>query len=244
VTPGEGDVMSLGSASDAPAPPPAAGLMAAIEGMKPVRTRVPGKSAAVLGAVLAAIPVGALSYFGPRQDLGALPVAWVIVMAVLWTAALALALLSATLPPRGEVLPDTAKARRTTIVVAVALLLLGLLATVDVPGRTIVPETTLAAFGHWWWHCTVFALEAVVPVLVVGGLLLRRLFPIGGRWAGAAVGAAGGAAAGLTLHFICPIGGGLHVGFAHAGGVLLGGLLGGLILSRPLGASAPPTTVA
>ena len=57
-----------------------------------------------------------------------------------------------------------------------------------------------------------FSLKLGLPLLVAGGLLLRRLFPMGGVRVAAALGALGGATAGLTLHFTCPIGGGLHVG--------------------------------
>jgi len=53
-----------------------------------------------------------------------------------------------------------------------------------------------------------------------------------GSWrVAAALGAAGGALGGLTLHFICGFGGGLHVGLAHAGAVVLGAGIGALVLS-------------
>jgi hypothetical protein len=226
--------MSLGPPSDAAPPPPAATLLAAVEGMKAVRTRVPWRTVAALGLVVAAIPAGGVLFLGPRKDLAALPVAWVAATAVVWGAGVLVTLLAATWPRRGEVLPDTGKARLTAIIVAGLLLLLGIFGTADPTAETVVPESTLAGFGHWWWHCTKFALKAVIPVLVLGGLLLRRLFPVGGMWAGAALGAAGGAAAGLALHFVCAVGGGLHVAVAHGGGVVIGALLGMLLLPRVL----------
>jgi hypothetical protein len=226
----DGEAMSLRAATDVP-PPPAA-LLAELEGMKPVRTRVPARTVAALGLLLAAIPVAALLAFGPRLDLAALPVAWVALVALAWAAGLAFTLLAAAWPPRGEVLPDTARAGRTALAVAAGLLLLGLGATIDAPGVTIVPERTWQAFAHSWWGCALFGVQAAVPTLIASALLLRRLFPIGATWAGAAVGAAGGAAAGLTLHFICPVGGGLHVGLAHGGGVVIGAALGLVVLPR------------
>jgi hypothetical protein len=39
------------------------------------------------------------------------------------------------------------------------------------------------------------------------------------------------------LHFLCPLGGGLHVGLAHGGAVLAGALVAMAILPRVLRAS-------
>jgi hypothetical protein len=228
----DGEAMTLDGGAHVP-PPPAA-LLAELATMKPVRTRVPARTLAGLSVLLAAIPAASLVVFGPRHDLAALPAVWVAVMALAWAAGVAITLRAATWPPRGEVLPDTAKARRAALGVAALLLLLGLFATMNAPGVTIIPEPTFAAFAHSWWGCALFGVQAALPTLIVGGLLLRRLFPIGAPWAGAAVGAAGGAAAGLTLHFICPVGGGLHVGLAHGGDVVIGALLGLLLLPRLL----------
>ena len=117
---------------------------------------------------------------------------------------------------------------------ATALLALGLFATANAAGVTVVPENSWAAFASRWSHCTAFSLSAVVPLLLVGGLAQRHIFPVGGVRIAAALGAAAGAAAGLALHFVCPIGGGLHVGLAHAGGVTLGAGLGMLAPPRLL----------
>jgi hypothetical protein len=131
--------MSLGPPSDA-APPPAATLLAAVEGMKAVRTRVPWRTVAALGSVMAAIPVGAVLFLGPRNDLAALPVAWVAATAVVWGAGVLVTLLAATWPRRGEVLPDTGKARLTAVIVAGLLLLLGIFGTADPTAETVVPR--------------------------------------------------------------------------------------------------------
>jgi hypothetical protein len=205
-----------------------------MQDLKPVRTRRPPVTALLLGLICAGLAGGLLVLAPWRQDLGALPVPWVVGMAVAWATGLGVLLLTATLPRRGEVLPDPARAGRTTLAVAGLLILLGLLVTVDAPGATYVPARTPSAFAEHWWHCMLFSLKLDLPLLVAGGLLLRRLFPMGGVRVAAALGALGGATAGLTLHFTCPIGGGLHVGLAHAGGVAVGALLGMLLLPRLL----------
>jgi hypothetical protein len=216
------------------APPPGPELLAAVGSMQGVRTRVPARTLAAIGAAALVVPIVTLVRFGARRDLAALPAPWVLAMAVAWTAGLLLTLVPAILPRRGEVLPDTGRAGRLAAITGIGLLLLGLLGAVDAPGHTRIPETTWGAFGHFWWHCTSFGLQVIAPVLLVSAIALRRVFPVGGWRAGAALGAAGGAAAGLALLFTCGIGGALHMGFAHAGAVAIGALLGGLLLGRPL----------
>jgi hypothetical protein len=154
----------------------------------------------------------------------------VAALAVAWTAAILATLLRSTVPRKAEVLPDPARAGWTAGLAAATLLLLGLFATVSAPGATMIPATTWPSFARSWWHCTGISLAAIFPILLLGGLIQRRLFPSGGIRIAAALGAAAGAIAGLSLHFICPIGGALHVGFAHAGAVTLGALLGMLLL--------------
>lgn len=230
----EGDASGGLLPKDAQVPPPGADLLATMQNLKPVRTRVPARAAVALTAACLVLPAVLLFSGGLREDLPGLPFAWVAGMALAWLTGLLAMLLTATLPRRGEVLPDTARAARTTAFVTASLILLGLLVTADAPGRTVMPENTFEAFGHLWWHCVSFSLMLSLPLLVVGGLLLRRLFPMGGLKVAAALGAVAGAAAGLTLHFQCDVGGGLHVGLAHAGGVVLGAVLGMLLLGRLL----------
>jgi hypothetical protein len=214
------------------APPPGPALLAAIEGMKPVPTRVPGRALAALLALGAAWAIGAVGLHGVRDDLPELPLLWVVGTALAWAAALTAVVVAVALPPKGEVLPDTARAGRVAVMATAGLLVLGLCVTADAPGETIMPKETFAGFGRAWWHCARFSLESLIPVLALGALMFRRAFPIGSYKVAAALGAAGGAAGGLALHFICPVGGGLHVGLAHAGGVAIGAIAGMLILGR------------
>jgi hypothetical protein len=216
------------------APPAGAGLLAAMQDLKPVKTRRPALAAALLALISLGVPAGFLLVTRLRPDLEALPMPWVAGMAAAWAMGLLAMLLTATLPRRGEVLPDTARAGRITVAVTSMLILLGLFATVDAPGHTNVPPGTASAFARYWWHCVSFSVKLGLPLLIAGGLLMRRLFPMGGIRVAAALGAVGGAAAGLTLHFKCNVGGALHVGLAHAGGVAVGALLGMLLLPRLL----------
>ncbi|HET6283961.1 MAG TPA: NrsF family protein, partial [Polyangia bacterium] len=183
---------------------------------------------AVLVGVGLIAPVFVLAR-GMRPDLAFLPTPWVVLMAVFWAAGALLPLLTAVVPPRGEVLPDTARAGRFALAAAVILLVLGLFTTVSAPGHTVMPTQ---AFDGAWQHCIRFGLAVTVPVLLVSLLVMRQSLPVGGVSVAAALGAGAGALAGLTLHFVCPIGDGVHVGLAHAGGVIVGALLGVVTLPR------------
>jgi hypothetical protein len=210
------------------APPPGPVLLAALNGMAAVRPRSPRHALAAIVVVSLLYPVFLLWNLGPRADLGALSIAWVVGTAVAWAAATALLLVRAVLPPPGEVLPDSLRVGQTAAWTAAALVLLGLVATSEEPGTTTWPT-----FVEQWWHCTSIGLRVLLPVLLVGGVSLRRLHPVGSGRVGAGIGAAGGALAGLCLHFVCGIGSGFHVSLAHGGVSVLGLLLGGLLL-RPL----------
>jgi hypothetical protein len=220
----------LASFTEHDLPPPDAALLSEIDAIKPVRTRVPLRSMLLLGLAATAAVCTYLLVYGPRRDLAALPRLWVIAIAMAWSVGVLGALIRATLPRKGDVLPDPARAGWTAGVVSAALLLLGLFATVDAPGVTVIPATTWSSFTRRWWHCIDLSLRAIFPLLLLAGLLQRRLFPVGGARIAAALGAAAGAVAGLSLHLVCPIGGALHVGLAHAGAVTLGAILAMLLL--------------
>ena len=214
----------------APPPPASAALRASIDAMKPVRTRVPLRTLLVVMAAACAYPVSAVAIYPLRQDLSALPAAWLIAVALVWLAGLSIPLALALLPGKRQVLPNAARAVRVAVLAALTLVLTGLLFTVDAPGVTILPETRWAGFLPLWWHCVSFSLKATVPMLLVAAIALRRMTVVNLSYLGAAVGAAGGALSGLTLHGLCPYGGAAHVGLAHGGGVVIGAALGALWL--------------
>jgi hypothetical protein len=75
----------------------------------------------------------------------------------------------------------------------------------------------------------------VAAVVVLAGLLVaRRVLPVGGRRLGIALGAAGGAVAGLVLHFHCPVATVAHVLLSHVGATMLAMGAGAVILSALL----------
>jgi hypothetical protein len=196
--------------------------------MNAVRLRSPRQAFAIIVLCAVLYPTYLLWRLGTRADLPTQSVAWVVGTAVAWAAAAALLLVRAVLPPPGDVLPDATRVGRTARWTAAALVLLGLVATAEEPG-----DTTFDTFAEDWWRCTSIGLRIVLPVLAIGTVMLWRLHPVGSGRVGSALGAAGGALAGLTLHFVCGIGSGFHVSLAHGGVSVLGGLLGALLL-RPL----------
>ena len=213
-----------------PPSPPSEALRAAADGTKPVRTRVPLRTLLVVLAAACVYPVSAVALYPLRRDLSALPPAWLITVALVWLGGLVIPLVLALLPRRQQVLPDATRAARVAFLAALTLVLTGLLFTVDAPGVTILPRTLWAGFLPLWWHCVSFSLKATVPMLLVASIALRRMTVVNLSYLGAAVGAAGGALSGLTLHGLCPYGGALHVGLAHGGGVVIGAVLGALWL--------------
>ena len=229
-TPIEG-VGILSKLRDGGPPPPASpALRASLDAMKPVRTRVPWRTLLVVLAAACAYPVSAVAIYPLRKDLSALPLAWLISVALVWLAGFSIPLVLALLPRRRQVLPDVSQAARVAVLAALTLVLTGLLFTVDAPGVTILPKTPWAGFLPLWWHCVSFSLKATVPMLLVASVALRRMTVVNLSNLGTAVGAVGGALSGLTLHGLCPYGGALHVGLAHGGGVVIGAALGALWL--------------
>ena len=222
-----------------PAPGPSAKLMAAVDGMRPVRPRVPLRSLLAVAAAAAVFPSVAMALYPLRQDLGALPRAWVVTVAALWLAGFLIPLTVALLPPAGQVLPNSVRAGRTGVLAALTLVLVGLLFTVDAPGITVLPPATWSAFVHLWLSCVSFSLKVSIPAVIVAALALRRLKIAGLARLGAAIGAAAGALSGLVLHGLCPIGGAAHVGLAHGGGVVIGAVLGALWLPLLVGITQP-----
>ncbi|HEY0705216.1 MAG TPA: hypothetical protein VGG33_00365, partial [Polyangia bacterium] len=185
-----------GVSAEYPAPPPGPSLQAAIAGMQPVRTRVPARTFAALVAVGAGTYVVAVSSVGVRPDAEALPHAWLLGVGLLWLLGGPLSLARAVLPRPGHVLPDAARAGQTALLLGIGLVLFGFVATP--PGENRVPASFLAGLVH----CGRLALFILLPILVVGVWLLRPLQVVGMGKLAAALGAAGGAWAGVTLHTV------------------------------------------
>jgi hypothetical protein len=211
-------------------PPPAATLLAAVQRMRPVRTRSRLGAFMAVGVGALAVPGLVLATHAMRLDLNALPRGWVVAAAALWASAFAVSLAAALVPARGDVLPAAARGSRAGLAAVLALLVFVLCASVEAPGVSLRPEDVHWTLAGSAAHCATFALLMAAPCLVLGLLALRRLVPVGGARLGLALGAAGGALGGLVLHFICPIANMGHVALGHVGGMALAAALAAVAL--------------
>jgi hypothetical protein len=103
----------------------------------------------------------------------------------------------------------------------------GLLFHRHAPGLSVVPEPSLHTLLAHSGCLRTGAIASLVPV-ALSALLLRGSVPVGSRWAGAGVGAAGGSLGGLMLHLHCPVADALHLGVIHGGVVVIGVVVGAL----------------
>ncbi len=220
---------SLG-ALDAPAPPASAKLRDAVGAMKPARTRTRFGAFAIVCLVGLGWPAFTLTQAPFRRDLSSLPMAWVVLGAALWAAAFALSLWSALVPRRGDVLPAVGTAGRVALGAMAALLVFTALWMPSVPGLSLRPADLRVSAMESSWGCAKIVLEAAIPVVLFGFLTLRRVLPMGGRVAGIALGAAGGAIGGLALHFVCPLATPGHVLLGHVGAMVAASAAGALLL--------------
>ena len=226
------DERLLGEATgvDAPAPAPSPELMRAVEGMKPVRTRTRFGAAAVVALVGLIGPAVALARGPLRRDLAALPIAWVIAAVALWGGAFVLSMVAALVPRRGDVLPAPSRASLLSGAATAVVALFALLATVDVPGVSMLPAERGWTLFQSCVHCIGTVGKVAAVFLVAGLLALRRLVPVGGSRVGMALGAAGGAMGGLLLVFICPFATAAHVVGGHVVGMVLAAAVGATLM--------------
>jgi hypothetical protein len=226
------DERMLGEATGVGAPPPAPtpALLRAIEGMKPVRTRTRFGAATVVALIGLVGPAIALARGPLRRDLTALPVAWVVAAAALWGAAFALSLVAALVPRRGDVLPAPSRASFVSAAAMTVVGVFALVATVDVPGVSMLPAERGWTLAESCLHCIGTIGKVAVVFLIAGLFALRRLVPVGGSRVGMALGAAGGATGGLLLVFLCPFASPAHVVGGHVVGMLLAAVAGALAM--------------
>jgi Negative regulator of sigma F len=220
----------LGGTLDAPAPPPAPALLAAVGDMQPVRTRGRFTAFAAVAVAGAVAPLGLLVVRPWRADLDALPTAWVLGAAAVWFAAFAASLFAALVPARGDVLPAAGRASRVGLAALAVLAVFALVGSVQAPG--VSPRVPPGAWPMMvsCVRCIAVLLPIAAVLLLAGVVALRRVLPMGARRIGVALGAAGGALGGLALHLHCPMAETAHVVMGHVGGVALAALAGGLLL--------------
>lgn len=173
--------------------------------------------------------------FEVRPDLSALPRLWLITYCAAWlTSFLAIAWL-AVVPRPGDIMPNWRFAGIGAVVAASGFVLSGLLFARAVPGLSMVFEPTLQNLIDFGKSCLTWGMiTAIVPV-ILGALLLRGRVPVGSRWAGAGLGAAGGSLGGLMLHLHCYVADALHLGVIHGGVVLLSALAGAVLIPPTVG---------
>ena len=220
----------LGPGAGGAAPPPAAELLATVQQMKPVRMR--SRFAAFTVVLLAGLiwPVVTMLIRPMRQDMPGLPRAWVIIGAALWGGAFVLSLGAALIPRSGDVLPGAGRSSRVSFVAMMIVFLFALFFSVDVPGMSLLPADKGWTLFDSCVHCIGSVFRVAGVLLLVGFVVLRKLMPVGASRIGMALGAAGGALGGLTLHFICPFAGTDHVVLAHVGGMVLAAAAGAALL--------------
>jgi hypothetical protein len=204
-------------------PPPSKALADAVAAMKPVRTRSPWRSLALLLAglaVYASLPP--LFLFRIRPDLPDLPLSWLLGVGFAWLLGLILPLLAALIPRRGQVLPDGGRAAFLAASATVALIAVSLL-------FPAAPSIHSARIPGLFGHCLALGMGLAVVPFAAGLMMVRRLAPVASWRFGAALGAAGGALAGTLLHVLCSVTSAWHVAAAHGGAVLLCAVIGATV---------------
>jgi hypothetical protein len=215
-----------------PEPPPLApALEAELGRLAPVRTRRPRWQFAVTCAISLVYGGLVLMLTRMRPDLGGLPMAWMIAYTAAWLLSFLVITWLVLVPGPGRVMPSWRHAGIGAVVASIGFVAAGLLFHRHAPGLSVVPEPSLANLLAHSGCLQRGTLTALVPVGFTA-LLLRGSVPVGSRWAGAGVGAAGGSLGGLILHLHCPIADALHLGVIHGGVVVIGVVVGALAVPR------------
>jgi hypothetical protein len=213
-----------------PAPPLSPQLAADLRDLRPVPTRRPWRSLLALAACALLTPVSVRLIVGLRPDWDQLPMGLTVMGAAGWLLLFIVPLGLAVLPARGQVLANHGRAGMAALASIAGAVILVLLAPVA-PGATDVVGGGVAENLPLAWHCARSALTIALPLVAVGAWVLRRLVPVGAMRVGAALGAAGAAMGGLSLHLGCGYGGLHHLLMGHAGGFVLGVLAGGIVVA-------------
>jgi hypothetical protein len=221
--------LSALATDDTAVPPMGSALVRELAGLQPATTRLPRREwAAVLGLSVF-YGTGLLAWMGVRDDLSRMPPAWLIGMGGVWLAGFLTITWLVLVPPRDQVMPRWRRAAAVAGLAAALLVTAGLLRpdALAATGTTYAPTVgAIASHGHRClrWGMTVAALPALLTFLAIRGAV-----PVGSGWLAAAIGAAGGALGGLTLHLHCPISERFHVGLIHGGLVLVSAALAALV---------------
>lgn len=215
----------LGQARLTPPPLPDA-LQAELSELRPTRPRSPRRRFVALGLVSLAYCASLLLTMELRPDLWELPRPWLVLYCAAWLVAFVALGWLAVVPGPGRIMPDWRRAG-----VAAALAGIGFVAAGFLFEQPPPPGSPASRGGLGLGCVALGVVTALVPV-ALGALLLRGRVPVGSRWAGAGMGAAGGSLGGLLLHLYCPLGHGLHLGLSHGGVVVVSAILGAVLIPR------------
>jgi hypothetical protein len=213
-------------------PPLSAELAAELDDLQPVPPRRPRRSFLVLGVASLVYGGCLLWLMRLRPDLSGLPWGWMVMYSLAWLAGFLAIGWLAVVPRAGRVMPDSRRAGMAAVVASIGFVVAGLLFDRHAPGHSIVGESTWSGLFERGMGCLIMGVATALVPVVLGALLLRGSVPVGSRWAGAGLGAAGGSLGGLFLHLHCHVADALHLGVIHGGVVVLGAIVGALIIPR------------
>ncbi len=208
-------------------PPPSAALEAELAALTPVRPRRPVRDASLIVITGLVFAGGMLAMMEVRADLLELPRIWLWTMGAAWLLGFVVPAWLALVPPRGQVIARWRAAAAAGGISAVLFVVSGFALQPHCPSSYTSLEETL----HHYGCLEVGLLASLVPVLLAA-IAVRGAFPVGSRWAAAALGAAGGSLGGLMLHFHCSITDRVHVGVMHGGVVIIAALISALVVPR------------
>jgi hypothetical protein len=215
-----------------PPPPLGAALESELAALRPVRPRRPLRDAAILLVTGLAFAAAMLAMFEVRRDLLELPISWLVLMGAAWLLGFVVPAWLVVVPPPGQVI---ARWRAAAIAGGLSAVLFLMCSFVIQPsGPSSVPS--LQSHLHNFSCLKVGLIAAIVPILLAA-IAVRGSFPVGSRWAAAAIGSAGGALGGMMLHFHCPVTDPMHISVMHGGVVVVAALISALVVPRATDAS-------
>lgn len=216
-------------------PPLSGDLEDELAKLEPVTLRRPLRRFAVFALASLAYGITVLWLTKLRPDLDGLPPLWFALYCGGWLAGFVALGWLALVPGRRKIMPDWRSAGIGAVIASIGYVGFGLLFARDAPGVSHLCNTDFpGTFAHGAGCLGLGSVTAIVPILL-GTILLRGTVPVGSRWAGAALGAAGGALGGFTLHLHCNHADAMHLGLVHGGVVVIAAVLGALIIPRVAG---------
>jgi hypothetical protein len=211
------------------APPIGSELARELAGLKPATTRMPRREWAGVLVLSLFYGIGILAWMGVRDDVHRVPAPWLWGIGTVWLASFLSITWLVLVPPRGHVMPRWRWAVVLAVLSSACLITAGLLRP---PSLTATGTTYAASVSEVIRHspaCLRWGLTVAVIPVVLTALAVRGAIPVGSRWVAAAIGAAGGALGGLSLHLHCPISERFHVGLVHGGLILVAASLSALV---------------